>query len=261
MSDEANLFAILHANNLARKSRKMLCMKSLADQVREHRESLGMNPAEYARHVGTSRQNINNVEAGEAKQPRYIGKLAKAMGRTLDDLLGTHAVSVSRPPHAQPRGSDFTVLPTTTTSKQPVGSTIVGRLDIRASMGPGVDRAGSEEVVSQMVVDEVWLRRNCTFTSPENLSLVTGQGDSMRPTFEDGDALLVDRGVRECRVDGLYCLALNDELYIKRLQRRPDGSVMMISDNRAYEPYQISQGKDRVDVLGRVVMAWNARRM
>ncbi len=51
---------------------KSLAVKSLAQRVREHRESLGMNPSEYARHVGTSRQNINNVEAGEAEQPRLL---------------------------------------------------------------------------------------------------------------------------------------------------------------------------------------------
>ena len=56
--------------------------------MKEHRQSLGLTPSEYARHVGTSRQNINNVEAGEAEQPRYIGKLAKAMGTTVDALLG-----------------------------------------------------------------------------------------------------------------------------------------------------------------------------
>lgn len=37
-------------------------MKTLAQQVKDHRASLGMTPSEYARHVGTSRQNINNVE-------------------------------------------------------------------------------------------------------------------------------------------------------------------------------------------------------
>lgn len=128
-------------------------------------------------------------------------------------------------------------------------------------MGSGADRSGTDEVVSQMVVDEAWLRRNCTFTAPENLALITGAGDSMRPTFEDGDALLVDRGVREVKVDAVYCLALNDELYVKRLQRRPDGAVVMISDNRAYDSYQIQPRRDRLDVLGRVVMTWNARRL
>lgn len=67
---------------------KSLAVKSLAELVSEHRQSLNMNAAEYARHVGTSRQNINNVEAGETLQPRFLGKLAKAMGRSVDELMG-----------------------------------------------------------------------------------------------------------------------------------------------------------------------------
>lgn len=80
-------------------------MKSLAQRVKDHRSSLGMNPSEYARHVGTSRQNINNVEAGEAEQPRYIGKLAKAMGVSVDELLGTKPPSVTPAPDT-PAGLD-----------------------------------------------------------------------------------------------------------------------------------------------------------
>ena len=81
-------------------------MKSLAARVKEHRQSLGMNPSEYARHVGTSRQNINNVEAGEAEQPRYIGKLAKAMGTTVDELLsGRQAAADTAAPALSPDGT------------------------------------------------------------------------------------------------------------------------------------------------------------
>ncbi len=82
-------------------------MKSLAQRVKEHRESLGMNPSEYARHVGTSRQNINNVEAGEAEQPRYIGKLAKAMGTSVDALLSGRATAqpADQPPPIIPGGT------------------------------------------------------------------------------------------------------------------------------------------------------------
>lgn len=128
-------------------------------------------------------------------------------------------------------------------------------------MGSGIDRPESDGVVTEMVVDEGWLRRNCTFTAPENLALLSGAGDSMEPTFSHGDALLVDRGITDARFDGIYCLALNDELYIKRVQRKPDGSLVMISDNRAYDPYQIQPKRDRMNVLGRVVMTWCARRL
>lgn len=129
-------------------------------------------------------------------------------------------------------------------------------------MGNGAHAPEHDEVVTHMDISEQWLRRNATFTKPENLALITGYGDSMQPTYSDGDVLLVDRGVNDVRVDAIYVLALAEELYIKRLQRRPDGTVLMISDNKAYEPYAITNGKrDQFRVLGRVVMAWNARRM
>lgn len=135
-------------------------------------------------------------------------------------------------------------------------------LDVRASMGGGTARLADENVIKHMLVDEAWLRRHATFTSPQNLALVTGIGDSMEPTYTDGDPLLVDRGVTEIRLDAIYVLALNDELYIKRLQRRPDGTFTMISDNKSYEPYHITVAeREKFEVLGRVVMAWNSKRI
>jgi len=84
----------------------------------------------------------------------------------------------------------------------------------------------------------------------------------MRPTFDDGDLLLVDTGVADIKIDAVYVLALEDELYIKRLQRRPDGKYLMISDNKSYEPYVIDNGvKQRFAVKGRVLFAWNGRRL
>lgn len=41
-----------------------------------------------AREVGTSRQNIENLESKGYGQPRYIAELARVMGTSVDDLLG-----------------------------------------------------------------------------------------------------------------------------------------------------------------------------
>lgn len=143
-----------------------------------------------------------------------------------------------------------------------VDALMIKVMDIEASMGHGVSQLDHENVIMNMVVNESWLRRNASFSSPENLAIVTGIGDSMRPTFEDGDPLLVDRGVTEIRLDAIYVLSLGGELFIKRIQRRPDGSVLMISDNPVYPPHPITNGeRDRFQVLGRVVMAWNSRRI
>jgi hypothetical protein len=143
-----------------------------------------------------------------------------------------------------------------------VGAVALRVMDVEASMGHGMSQPDHENVIMNMVINESWLRRHANFSSPDNLALVTGIGDSMRPTFEDGDSLLVDRSVDELKVDAIYVLALNDELFIKRIQRRPDGTFMMISDNKSYEPYHIKDSeREKFKVLGRVVMAWNSRRI
>lgn len=143
------------------------------------------------------------------------------------------------------------------------GTVSLSLLDVSASMGAGVIQPDHDDVIRTMHVNEAWLRRHAaSFSSPDNLSLITGFGDSMEPTFKDGDSLLVDRAVTDIKLDAIYVLALSDELYIKRLQRRPGGEITMISDNKSYEPYTIKNGeRDKFRVLGRVVMAWNSRRI
>lgn len=139
---------------------------------------------------------------------------------------------------------------------------VIPVLDVAGSMGLGLTLPEHDEVVERMTVSWAWLRRNVSATSPSNLALITAYGDSMEGTFSDGDLLLVDRGICEIKIDAVYVLALNDELYIKRLQRRPDGSVLMISDNKKYEPYLIQNGeRQKFQVLGRVLLAWNAQKM
>lgn len=134
--------------------------------------------------------------------------------------------------------------------------------DISASMGPGKTLTDYANVVERISVSAHWLRSNVKFSTPENLGLITAYGDSMEPTFRDGDVLLVDRGVGDVKIDAVYVLALHDDLYIKRLQRRPDGQILMKSDNKNYDPYVIKDGDiDQFRVLGRVLMAWNAVRL
>jgi phage repressor protein C with HTH and peptisase S24 domain len=84
----------------------------------------------------------------------------------------------------------------------------------------------------------------------------------MEPTFRDGDILIVDTGVREVRIDTIYVFALDDELYVKTLQRVPGVGLRVISDNKKYETYLLEEETWRtLDVLGRVVWTWNGRKL
>lgn len=66
----------------------MICMKTIGERVKEFRESKEWNTSRMAKEVGTSRQNIESLEAVGNRKPHYIKSLAKAMGVTVDDLLG-----------------------------------------------------------------------------------------------------------------------------------------------------------------------------
>ena len=98
-----------------------------------------------------------------------------------------------------------------------------------------------------------WIRRNFRI-EPDELLLETAVGESMQPTIRDGDILLVDTTDRRLREFGIYVLRYLDELLVKRVQRKLDGSIILISDNAVYETERIASDNARsVEVVGRVV--------
>ncbi len=135
-------------------------------------------------------------------------------------------------------------------------------LEFGLAMGDGQALHDFNPVIDTMTVNLPLLRQLASFTHPSKLQLTTGFGDSMHPTFADGDPLIVDTGVTDVKLDAIYAFYLNDHGYIKRLQRRPDGSMLMISDNKSYEPYLITNGdREKFRMVGRVLLAWNAKRL
>jgi phage repressor protein C with HTH and peptisase S24 domain len=98
-----------------------------------------------------------------------------------------------------------------------------------------------------------WIRRSFSI-EPEDLMLETAVGESMVPTIHDGDLLLVDTTDRRFREFGIYVLEYVGQRLVKRVQRKLDGSLLLISDNAIYEPERIPPERtEGVEVLGRVV--------
>ena len=62
-------------------------------------------------------------------------------------------------------------------------------------------------------------------------------------------------------IDGVYVMAANDRLYVKRVRQRLDGSVEISSDNANVKTVDVLNGGSAVDVLGRVVWCWNGRKL
>ncbi|MBK8199206.1 MAG: helix-turn-helix transcriptional regulator [Acidobacteria bacterium] len=87
----------------------------------------------------------------------------------------------------------------------------------------------------------------------EDLAVIQVGGDSMWETLHDGDKVLVNRGERRIVKPGIYILAYEGELLVKRCQRNlNDGSVMVSSDNPAYASFKVDD-PEVLNVIGRVV--------
>lgn len=120
----------------------------------------------------------------------------------------------------------------------------------------------SEEIIRSMLISKRWIRLNVQATAFEHLALITASGDSMEPTFVDGSVLMVDRGVSTIKLDGVYVLSKQDQLFVKRVQRHLDGTMTIKSDNPSYSPTTLKEvDASKLTVLGRVLVAWNSKKL
>ena len=130
----------------------------------------------------------------------------------------------------------------------------VKRIAVRASAGPG-SLVAAETAKPYFGFDGRWLK-SLTATAPASLSIIRVEGDSMAPTLNAGDDILVDPGGCAERLrDGIYVLRVDDALVVKRIAIHPiGGRVTVQSDNPAYPDWPDCDMKDVV-CIGRVVWA------
>lgn len=106
----------------------------------------------------------------------------------------------------------------------------------------------SDQVVDSIAFRAAWVKRRLS-TESRDLLLIEVVGDSMAPTVEDSDLILADLAEPRFRQDGIYLLRHDSGLAVKRIQRRPDGKLLVRSDNPKYEAMVVST----VSVIGRVI--------
>lgn len=138
------------------------------------------------------------------------------------------------------------------------GLVSINRHPVGVSAGPGAI-AGHELGKPYFGFDERWLKV-LTATPASKLSIVRVEGDSMSPTLNDGDDILVDLGDAIERLrDGIYVLRIDESLIVKRLALNPVGRrVTVQSDNPAYPDWP-DCSLDEIRCIGRVI--WSGRKI
>jgi phage repressor protein C with HTH and peptisase S24 domain len=138
------------------------------------------------------------------------------------------------------------------------GLVAVNRTAVRASAGPGA--IVSEEFGRPyFAFDERWLK-TLTSSPSDKLSIIRVEGDSMAPTLNAGDDILVDLGDCEEQLrDGVYVLRIDEALVVKRVALHPiGGRVTIQSDNPAYPDWPDCE-LGELNCIGRVI--WAGRKL
>lgn len=116
------------------------------------------------------------------------------------------------------------------------------RGEVYASMGSGITVYNEEQTGTYKISRE--LARDIG-VSLSNTQMIFASGDSMTPTIEGGDSLLIDLSKKEVYDGRIYCVRIDGQLYAKRLQKIPPYKVKVISDNKEkYDPFYIDFSKE-----------------
>ncbi|WP_373569386.1 MULTISPECIES: S24 family peptidase [unclassified Bradyrhizobium] len=127
----------------------------------------------------------------------------------------------------------------------------VPQLYVEAAAGAGILSPEMSVDADVVAFRSDWLRK--LGVNPRYARAMFARGDSMWPTISDGDLLLVDESITSVVDDGIYIIISQGAVRVKRLQVRRDGSLLIKSDNSAYEPELVpAEEIDDVRVAARV---------
>lgn len=110
---------------------------------------------------------------------------------------------------------------------------MIPRLDVQPSSGFGAV-VSSEDAVEMLAFRSDWLKK--VGINPDAAHVLTNKGDSNEPTIRDGDVLLVDTSIDRVIDNAFYVVVYNGQALLKRVQLMLDGSVVLSSDNKNYQP-------------------------
>lgn len=220
--------------------------------------------ARLARHCGVKAPSVSDWVHGETKSLEGQNLLCAA------EFFGVHPLWLNT--GQGPKFLDKSGNPTPKVEEpRPAyitsGDLLIPQYPDGGSMGNGLVLEEKQPgIIKSWNVSREWIRLNVPlYTSAANLCIVTGFGPSMRPLYNPGDPLLMDRGVKDVDQEGVFFFRLGELGYIKQLQRIPteDGLVLRAKSlNASYDTFDITR-KMRVDFecFGKILTVWRSEQV
>lgn len=147
-------------------------------------------------------------------------------------------------------GVDEVMLGASKTTQSSTALRLIPYLAAEASAGQGALDA-EDYLTGKIAFAPEWLKK--LVGNPDALSLISVRGDSMSPTLNDGDDIMVEvREANDPLREGIYVLRMEDSLMVKRLAVGPAGELSILSDNPTWPDWE-NVKPEELHIIGRVV--------
>ena len=232
---------------------------SLNEFINKRRKELNMSIDDLVAESGIPKGTLSKITAGINTNPTLstVETLCKALKCSINDAVGFVSESESFTIGEQKmikkyraldehgkKIVDFVLNEEYDRSTEQESGELIQTNCIVLTMYEDAVSAGTGEFLSdgrcvEVTVDETPLTERADF-------ILRVSGDSMEPTYYDGDKVLVENAV-ELNVGEIGIFVLNGQGYIK--EYRPEG---LLSHNKKYGIIKINEN-DRCEVVGRVI--------
>lgn len=208
-------------------------------RVLERLEAIGSSQAALARAIEVSPQAISKIVSGATRETSKLHQIARFLQTTPEYLSGETSVAVS----TDVRG---------VAAEEDSETVEIDSIDLAYGMGGSFLDSDAVEVEKKRF--PLSYIREFTESPPHLITIARGIGDSMTPTIQDRDVVLIDRAQTDISValgDRIWAVVFGGIGMIKRVRPLPDGTVRLSSDN-AYVSDEIATDGD-LFIIGRVV--------
>lgn len=192
------------------------------NNLRQARKAKGLTQSEVAHAIGLTQNGYSYWENGKAKIDKdQLLKLAELFEVSTDYLLGNTSTSYSKGV----------------------------RIPVLGEVAAGIPIEAVEDIVDYEEVDAALAATGDFFG-------LRVKGSSMEPRIREGDVVIVRKQDDADTGDTAVVMVNGDSATVKRIKKEPDGSLVLIPNNPAYDAQHFSPAEieDKpVRIIGKVV--------
>lgn len=220
-------------------------VESFGDRINLIIDSLG-GPGKAAEKIGTNYTTLKRWKSDEAEPSlSTLVKIAEVAEVSLDWLmkgLTDAAVSENKAIYEIDKNlpdDEYAYIPA---------------YDVEVSAGNGAVCLGEATATKHLAFRRQWL--TARGLREQSLAALFTKGDSMTPTIPESAVVVINREHTQALDGKVYVIRIDDRHFVKRTQWLIGGGLRLISDNKFYEPLDITKADmeaNNIEICGQVI--------